>query len=80
LKSKDRSLTNRSLEQYENNKEETINTEESIEKKARQGFFTINKINKKMGICIASTQPFRVALGAESRACYPDNTADRQTQ
>jgi hypothetical protein len=29
---------------------------------------------------IAPTQPFRAALGAESRVCYPGNTADRQTQ
>jgi hypothetical protein len=35
----------------------------------------ISKIN--LGICIAPTQPFRAALGAESRVCYP---ADRQTQ
>jgi hypothetical protein len=32
-----------------------------------------------LGICIAPTQPFRAALGAESRVCYPGNTADRQT-
>jgi hypothetical protein len=31
-------------------------------------------------ICIAPTQPFLAALGAESRLCYPGNTADRQTQ
>jgi hypothetical protein len=36
------------------------------------------KIN--LGICIAPTQPFRAALGAESKVCYPSNTADRQTQ
>jgi hypothetical protein len=36
--------------------------------------------NKKVGICIAPTQPFRAALGAESRMCYPGNTANRQTQ
>jgi hypothetical protein len=37
------------------------------------------KIN--LGICIALTQPFRAALGAESRVCYLGNmnTADRQT-
>jgi hypothetical protein len=34
----------------------------------------------KLGICIAPTQPFRAALDAESRVCYPGNTADRQTQ
>jgi hypothetical protein len=39
---------------------------------------TLNKIN--LGICIALTQPFRAALGAESRVCYLGNTADRQTQ
>jgi hypothetical protein len=33
-----------------------------------------------LGICIAPTQPFQAALGAESRVCYPGNTADRQTQ
>jgi hypothetical protein len=41
------------------------------------------KIKKKkinLGICIASTQPFWAALSAESRVCYPGNTADRQTQ
>jgi hypothetical protein len=32
-----------------------------------------------LGICIAPTQPFRAALGAESRVCYLGNTADRQT-
>jgi hypothetical protein len=37
-----------------------------------------NKIH--LGICIALTQPFWAALGAESRVCYPGNTADRQTQ
>jgi hypothetical protein len=31
-------------------------------------------------ICIAPTQPFRVALGAESRVCYLGNTAGRQPQ
>jgi hypothetical protein len=36
------------------------------------------KIN--VGICIAPTEPFRAALGAESRVCYPGNTTDRQTQ
>jgi hypothetical protein len=35
---------------------------------------------KKMGMCIAPTQPFRAALGAESRVCYQGNTAERQTQ
>jgi hypothetical protein len=38
------------------------------------------KKKKNWGICIAPTQPFRAALGAESRVCYPGNTADRQTQ
>jgi hypothetical protein len=38
---------------------------------------TLTKIH--LGICIAPTQPFRAALGAESRVCYPGNTADRQT-
>jgi hypothetical protein len=33
-----------------------------------------------LGICIAPTQPYRAALGAESRVCYPGKTADRQTQ
>jgi hypothetical protein len=33
-----------------------------------------------LGICIAPTQPFRAALGAESRVCYQGNTADRQTE
>jgi hypothetical protein len=41
-------------------------------------FFFKIKIN--LGICIAPTQPFRAALGAESRVCYPGITADRQTQ
>jgi hypothetical protein len=31
-----------------------------------------------LGICIAPTQPFQAALGAESRVCYLGNTADRQ--
>jgi hypothetical protein len=35
------------------------------------------KIN--LWIYIAPTQPFWAALGAESRVCYPGNTADRQT-
>jgi hypothetical protein len=35
--------------------------------------YMIKKVN--VGICIAPTQPFRAALGAESRVCYPD---DRQ--
>jgi hypothetical protein len=41
-----------------------------------------DEINKylKLGICIATTQPFQAALGAESRVCYPGNAADRQTQ
>jgi hypothetical protein len=43
--------------------------------KMRVDWFMFN-----LGICIASTQPFRAALGAESRVCYPCNTADRQTQ
>jgi hypothetical protein len=39
------------------------------------------KINdKKIGICIAPTQPFQAALGAESRVGNLGNTADRQTQ
>jgi hypothetical protein len=33
-----------------------------------------------VGICIASTQPFRAALGAKRRVCYLGNTADRHTQ
>jgi hypothetical protein len=37
-----------------------------------------NKIN--LGIYIAPTEPFRAALGVESRVCYLGNTADRQTQ
>jgi hypothetical protein len=46
---------------------------------------TLAKIIKKiliinLGICIAPTQLFRAALGAESRVCYPGNMADRQTQ
>jgi hypothetical protein len=36
--------------------------------------------DKKGGICIAPTQPFQAALGAESRECYPGTTTDRQTQ
>jgi hypothetical protein len=33
--------------------------------------------NKKkiFGICIVPTQPFRAALGTESRVCYPSNTS-----
>jgi hypothetical protein len=38
------------------------------------------KIKINLGICIAPTQPFRAALDAESRVCYPGNTANRQTQ
>jgi hypothetical protein len=30
----------------------------------------------KKDICIAPTQPYWAALGAESRVCYPGNTAD----
>jgi hypothetical protein len=37
-------------------------------------------LHEQMGICVAPIRPFRVALGAESRVCYPDNTADRQPQ
>jgi hypothetical protein len=33
-----------------------------------------------LGICIALTQPFGVALGAESRIYYLGNTTDRQPQ
>jgi hypothetical protein len=33
-----------------------------------------------LGICIAPTQLFRAALGAESRVYYPSKSADRQTQ
>jgi hypothetical protein len=33
-----------------------------------------------LGICIAPTLPFWATLGAESRVCYPGNTADMQTQ
>jgi hypothetical protein len=40
--------------------------------------FLAKKLN--LGICIAPTQPFRAALGAESRVFYPGNTADRQTK
>jgi hypothetical protein len=36
--------------------------------------------SEETAIIIIITQPFRAALGAESRVCYPDNTADRQTQ
>jgi hypothetical protein len=42
--------------------------------------FNKNKYKINFGICIAPTQPFRAALGAESRVCYPGNTADKQTQ
>jgi hypothetical protein len=37
-------------------------------------------MNKKidLGISTAPSQPFRAALGAESRMCYPGHTADRQ--
>jgi hypothetical protein len=31
-----------------------------------------------LGICIAPTQLFRAALGAERTLCYPNNTADSQ--
>jgi hypothetical protein len=41
--------------------------------------YTIREIIN-LGICIAPTQPFRAALGAESKVCYPGNTADRQIQ
>jgi hypothetical protein len=34
----------------------------------------------KLRICIVPTRPFRAALSAESRVCYPGNTADRQPQ
>jgi hypothetical protein len=34
----------------------------------------------QLGICVAPIQPFRAALGTESRVCYPGNTADRLTQ
>jgi hypothetical protein len=44
-------------------------------------FKTVTVLNKiHLGICIAPTQPFRAALGAESRVCYPGKTADRQRQ
>jgi hypothetical protein len=36
------------------------------------------KFKKKLGICIAPTQPFRAALAAESRVCYLGNTEDRK--
>jgi hypothetical protein len=38
------------------------------------------EIEINLGICIAPTQPFQATLGAESRVCYPGNTADRLTQ
>jgi hypothetical protein len=41
---------------------------------------TLNLKIINLGICIAPTQLFRAILGAESRVCYPGNTADRQTQ
>jgi hypothetical protein len=37
----------------------------------------IHKIKINLGICIAPTQPFRAALGAESRMCYLGNMADK---
>jgi hypothetical protein len=46
-----------------------------------RSFLSWSKKNKKinLGICIAPIQPFRAALAAESRVCYPGNTADKQT-
>jgi hypothetical protein len=40
----------------------------------------LKKKKKNWGICITPTQPLWVGLGAESRVCYPGNTADRQPQ
>jgi hypothetical protein len=51
------------------------------ENKTKQTKTKQNKTKKqKKGIRIASTQAYWEALGAESRVCYPGNTADSQAQ
>jgi hypothetical protein len=55
----------------------------SLLSKSEKGYCNLligHPFNLHLGICIAPTQPFRAALGAESRVCYPGNMADRQTQ